>query len=124
MELKPDEQIIRDMKLDKDNIKVLFTMQYLRSFRKSKLELTIMNIKKVTDLAGNHIILDKYSIDVGPYIYVSESDTETNLKLSGSSGGVVTAVGATGGVVAGLTSTLGASAMPSMVAFMQLLQYA
>jgi hypothetical protein len=36
----------------------------------------------------------------------------------------VTAVGTTGGVAAALTSTLGASAMPSMVAFMQLLQYA
>jgi hypothetical protein len=40
-----------------------------------------MNVKKVTDLAGNHILLDKYSIDVGPYIYVSDEDAESNSKI-------------------------------------------
>jgi hypothetical protein len=112
---------VKDMKLDKDNLRVIFTMQFRRSLKRQKLELTIMNVRKVTDLAGNHILLDKYSIDVGPYMYVSDEDAESNSKIQSSSGGVVTAVGTTGGVAAALTSTLGASAMPSMVAFMQLL---
>jgi hypothetical protein len=41
----------------------------------------IQNMSLVNDMAGNSIQLDEYSLEIGPYTFVSEEDAKTNEEL-------------------------------------------